>query len=191
MAKLKTPFNDLELWREYCCRLRKNPFPKTVADSLRIAVPEQHERIAGNWKMLGDEGPMPSLPYDGDQFAETRAPIARASTAIGKSKQVKQADTKRRHLQIALAWLECPHPWIGQKSKDEMDAMIVDVRRAIEDPTVSLDHLLDRSFYFRFHPKIRLSQEEKASSESIRVGVRRESNEQPSMLRRALGRLFD
>ncbi|MEZ5935840.1 MAG: hypothetical protein R3F54_28805 [Alphaproteobacteria bacterium] len=190
MTKPTTTFNDLEMWKSRCQDLQSAPLPKTVADCLRIAVPDQHERISGNWDLIGDGEPMPSLPFDGDRFAEARTPIARASTAILQSRRVKRDETKRRHLKVALAWLKCQHPWQGPRTKLEIEAMIEEVSRAIEDPSLSLDHILDRSFYFRFHPKIVLPPEDRELSIAIRDGLQEARRERPALLRRAFNRLF-
>lgn len=71
-----------------------------------------------------------------------------------------------------------------------MDAMIVDIRRAIKDPTVSLDHILDRSFYFRFHPKIELTPAEKELADAIRAGLGRKPEKEPVNLLSGFKRLF-
>ena len=68
--------------------------------------------------------------------------------------------------------------------------MIKDIKMAIEEPMVPLDHLLDRRFYFRFHPKIELSEPEQDLADGIRTGLKGEPPEQPSILRRALNRIF-
>lgn len=188
MTKPATSYNNLDLWREYCARLAEYPIPNTVLESFRIATPDLYEKSKALSERLGVDDP--GLPYDGDRNAETRVPIARAITAIRTSKRVKKDETKLRHLETALTWLECQHPWQGVRTEAEINAMVVEIQRAIDDPGISLDHLLDRCFYYRFHPKIELSQQVQPIAKAPRAGPLAALTEKPSILKLAFKRLF-
>jgi len=129
MTKEKTPYNDLELWQSYRQRCAAEGLPKTSDDALRIAAPAVHASLYVTARQWGVS--MPSTPYNGEAFAETRVPIARAATAIRKAEKSKGADTKRRHLETAMAWLAAPHPWQGKKTAAEIKAMLTHVDTAI------------------------------------------------------------
>lgn len=127
--------------------------------------------MEGFWERAGSSD---TMPFDGDRFAEARAPIAKAIAAIRMAKRVKKDYTKRSHLATAIRWLDCPHPWQGEATKIEIVAMITEIKKAIVNPSMPLDHLLDSSLYFKAQAQ---------------VPPPDEHVEKPSLLRSALRRL--
>lgn len=62
-AKERTPYNDLELWREYCARLQWHGWPKSERDAMRVIMPDmlrQADQMSAGlptWKELGIDLP--------------------------------------------------------------------------------------------------------------------------------------
>lgn len=139
-------YNDLETWREYCDQLGEHPFPRTIFDPLQIKASIKNEWMQGFWERAGE---CSTMPFDGDRYAEVRAPIARAIAAIRMAARAKRDFTRRSHLATAIKWLECPHPWQGEATKLEIAAMIAAIEKAIAEPSMSLEHLLDNSLHFK------------------------------------------
>lgn len=146
MPEASMPHDDLKHWREYCAHLGRQPPPKTSFDPLRLKIADKSAQMDGFWERTDDGG---AAPFDGDCLAEVRAPIARAIAAIKRANLVKKDYTKRSHLATAIAWLESPHPWLGEATKLEIAAMIAEIEQAIINPSMSLDHLLNNSSYHK------------------------------------------
>ena len=140
MTKVRTAYNDLELWQIYGQRCRAAGYPRTSNDAMRIADAALHDKLcnmANEWCI-----PMSNSSYEPEGFAETRVPIARAITAIRKAEKAKGIETKLLHLQTARAWLELPHPWQGHKTASEVVELLMRVRACISNPTLSLSDVL-------------------------------------------------
>ena len=172
MPSPSTSHNDLEIWRQYCEQLGNRPIPRTIFDPLKVDIPVNSEQMRGFWDRTDDDD---AMPFNGDHFAEARAPIARAIGAVRMANRVRKADTKRLHLATAIAWLECPHPWQGKATELEIAALITEIEKAIVNPSKPLDHLLNNSSYFKAQATV---QSEKPSL--IRSTLRRLSGSRKS-----------
>ena len=172
MPTPSTSHNDLEVWRQYCEELGKHPIPKTIFDPLRANISDKSVEMRGFWERTDDSG---APPFNGDRFAEARAPIARAIAAIRMANRVKKADTKRSHLATAITWLDCPHPWQGEATQLEIAAMITEIKQAIVDPSKPLDHLLSNSPDFKVQGKVRSARPSFLRSTLRRLSAARQS----------------
>ena len=125
--KERTPYNDIDLWRAYCARLRRHGWPKSSRDAMQVTMPEIAAKLEAivvgvpTWREMGVDLPeWDEEPYDAEGFAETRVPFARADSLMRKAAKLKTPPAKLRHLEAALTWTEYPHPWQGPKTARQL-----------------------------------------------------------------------